>query len=120
MKCDIFHIPALSWRYATTLAEGRPRMKGTAHDAARRESPGWPDGAGAVIRPSAAFGRTLHRPAPDFLAVAAQTAARRAEHAAVEGPGARLTYAEVAGLSDQLAHGLVALGVGRDQSVGIS
>jgi len=95
-------------------------MKGTAHDAARRESPGWPDGAGAVIRPSAAFGRTLHRPAPDFLDVAAQTAARRAEHAAVEGPDARLTYAEVDQLSNQLAHRLVALGVGRDQCVGIS
>src|SRR3569833_2848988 len=95
-------------------------MKGTALDAARRESPGWPDGAGAVIRPSAASGRTLHRPAPDFLDVAAQTAARRAEHAAVEGPDARLTYAEVDQLSNQLAHRLVALGVGRDQCVGIS
>src|SRR4051812_19484574 len=74
----------------------------------------------AVLRPSVALGPAPLRPAPDFIDVVVRTAARRPEHVAVDGPDARLTYAELDRLSNQLAHRLIALGVGPEQCVGIS
>src|SRR3569623_2755253 len=92
-------------------------MKGAAQDAASRQ--GRRDSR-PVNRLSAAFGRQPPRAAPDFLDVVAQTAARRSQHVAVEGPDARLSYAELDRLSNQLAHRLLGMGVARDQCVGIS
>ena len=93
-------------------------MKGTPDDAT-----GWQDSGnrpGATGRPSLALGRDPMRPAPDLVEVLARTAARRPEHVAVEGPDARLTYADLDRLSNQLAHRLIGMGVGPARCVGIS
>jgi len=102
-------------------------MKGTPGEAASwhdLQNPRHPQHAvvpsAADPRPSVALGRDPGRPAPDLVEVVVRTAARRSLHVAVEGPDARLTYAEVDRLSNQLAHRLIALGVGPEKCVGIS
>ncbi|HVZ89067.1 MAG TPA: amino acid adenylation domain-containing protein [Polyangia bacterium] len=69
---------------------------------------------------SASFGRDPGNDADDLVTVIARTVARRPHHLAVDGPDARLTYAELDRLSNQLANRFIAAGVGRDGSVGIS
>jgi len=71
-------------------------------------------------QPSVSRGRDPGDDAPDLIAVIARTAARRPDHLAVEGPDARLTYAELDRLSNQLANRFLAAGVGRDACIGIS
>lgn len=93
-------------------------MKGTPDDATSWQDSG--DRSGASGRPSLALGRDPMRPAPDLVEVLARTAARRPEHVAVEGPDARLTYADLDRLSNQLAHRLIGMGVGPERCVGIS
>jgi len=93
-------------------------MKGTPDDATSWQDSG--NRPGATGRPSLALGRDPMRPAPDLVEVLARTAARRPEHVAVEGPDARLTYADLDRLSNQLAHRLIGMGVGPERCVGIS
>ena len=93
-------------------------MKGTPDDATSWQDSG--NRPGATGRPSLALGRDPVRPAPDLVEVLARTAARRPEHVAVEGPDARLTYADLDRLSNQLAHRLIGMGVGPERCVGIS
>jgi len=57
---------------------------------------------------------------PDLIERLADIAARRSGHTAVEAADATLTYAELDGLSNQLARRLIALGLERDACVGIS
>jgi amino acid adenylation domain-containing protein len=92
-------------------------MKGTLDDTSWRDEGEQP---AASTPPSLARGREPAQPAADFVNVLAQVAARRPEHIAVEGPDARLTYADVDRLSNQLAHRLMAMGVGPEQCVGVS
>jgi amino acid adenylation domain-containing protein len=75
---------------------------------------------GGPVQPSVSRGRDPGDDAPDLVYSIAQTVARRSGHVAVEGPDARLTYAELDRLSNQLANRFLAAGVGRDSSVGIS
>jgi amino acid adenylation domain-containing protein len=76
--------------------------------------------AGVAPRPASAVGREPPDEAPDLLVAIAQATARRPDHPAVEASDATLTYAELDRLSNQLAHRLLSLGVGRDACVGIS
>ena len=70
--------------------------------------------------PSVSRGRDPGDDAPDLVEVIARAVARRPDHLAVEGPDARLTYAELDRLSNQLANRFLAAGVGRDACIGIS
>jgi len=98
--------------------------KGTPNDATSRQSGRDSQDrdlrSASAHRPSAARGREPLRPPPDLVDVVVRNGARRAQHVAVEGPDARLTYGEVDRLSNQLAHRLMALGVGPEECVGIS
>ncbi len=76
--------------------------------------------SGGSVPLAAARGRDPGTDAPDFVELISESAARRPDHPAVEGPDATLTYAELDRLSNQLARRLVAAGVGRDGCVGIS
>lgn len=58
--------------------------------------------------------------APDPLEQLAAVVARRGSHVAAKSVDGSLTYAELERVSNQLAHKLRALGVGRDARVGIS
>jgi amino acid adenylation domain-containing protein len=76
--------------------------------------------AGGPGRPSLGLGRNPRTEAPDLVAAIAATVARRPDHPAVEGSDAKLSYADLDRLSNQLAHRLISLGVVRDACVGIS
>jgi len=90
-------------------------MKGAGEQAVDQERPS--DSARQV---SFASGRDAHTSPPDLIDAFVQTVARRPGHLAVEGSDARLTYADVDRLSNQLAHRLLGMGLGPDQCVGIS
>jgi len=79
-----------------------------------------PAGGAPRLQPASAVGREPPGEAPDLLVAVAQAAARRPDHPAVEASDATLTYADLERLSNQLAHRLLSLGVGRDACVGIS
>jgi amino acid adenylation domain-containing protein len=73
---------------------------------------------GAVLR--AARGAEPADAAPDVVRAFAAQLRRRADHVAVEGPDATLTYAQLDRLSDHLARRLRELGVGRESRVGVA
>lgn len=56
----------------------------------------------------------------DLVTTIVAAAARRPDHRAVEAPDGSLTYAELERVTNQIAHRLMSLGVGRDTCVGIS
>jgi len=72
------------------------------------------------LRPAVSVGRDPVVEPHDLVIAIRQTAARRPDHPAVEAPDTTLSYADLDRLSNQLAHRLIGLGVGRDACVGIS